>query len=454
MADACQSESFLRRHWPIVGVILLVAASVLILVGLLINPLIVERYVSSDGVLEAKTKQLLWAVEGVMFVSGFVLLMTAWRMKDHTARKQRVVIRCGILLASILVMFVFFEVALGVMNAYIRPVNRQRHYFLIHDAQLGWRNRPGASCQFKGHSVEINSHGHRDFEFPREKPPGEFRVLMLGDSQIFGDGIAREETLAANLETELNDVEVLNASVIGYGTDQRLIYMREEGHRFQPDITLLTIDAYDFYDNSSRRVRSGYGKPMFILQDDKLVLTGVPIPKPDLFERVDRWLQQASSLYHVGRNLRTRLPQADDAPRPEGDQDLSQFQIYPKPQKMAEAQAVTLRLVEEIADESEAVGSRTVLVWLPYMMDLEGNSERNPEHFKTTAQVLAAIRAMTQRREILFIDLRDAIAQRPPETLFRDAMHFSPSGMTVAAKYIAQQLHKTRYISDSQANKK
>ena len=50
--------------------------------------------------------------------------------------------------------------------------------------------------------VRVNTHGLRGPEI-RAKQPGEFRVLLIGDSLTFGHGVHEEETIGAFLRAEL-----------------------------------------------------------------------------------------------------------------------------------------------------------------------------------------------------------------------------------------------------------
>ena len=52
---------------------------------------------------------------------------------------------------------------------------------------------------------------------------------MLGDSFTFGEDVGDDETYSHHLEQLLPGTEVINLGVHGYGHDQMLIYLREEG---------------------------------------------------------------------------------------------------------------------------------------------------------------------------------------------------------------------------------
>ncbi len=113
---------------------------------------------------------------------------------------------------------------------------------------LGWGLPPGSRSFTIDAPVSVNAHGLRDDEFPRAKPPGETRVLALGDSFTFALGVRFEDLYVQQLERLLDARhperrhQVINAGVAGYNTRQELIYLRAEGLGFEPD--LVTVGFY------------------------------------------------------------------------------------------------------------------------------------------------------------------------------------------------------------------
>jgi len=165
---------------------------------------------------------------------------------------------------------------------------------LVHSGTLGWRPRPG----YRTDQFTLNSRGLRGArEYPYEKGSGERRIVAVGDSFTFGSvdpalmaPIPDEAVYTARLEQSLPGVSVLNLGVDGYGTDQLLLYLREEGFKYSPDLVILSV----YVDDLVRATLSfrDYQKPKFELEAGKLVLTGVPVPPPE----------------GNGRNLAFRLP--------------------------------------------------------------------------------------------------------------------------------------------------
>jgi hypothetical protein len=75
------------------------------------------------------------------------------------------------------------------------------------------------------------------------KAPGEIRILCLGDSTTYGQGVADEDTIPALLEAELahrgRGIRVVNAGVRGYGTREEVGLLAEIGPEVEPDRVVL-----------------------------------------------------------------------------------------------------------------------------------------------------------------------------------------------------------------------
>lgn len=109
----------------------------------------------------------------------------------------------------------------------------------------GWEMVPGEPHYTYLERVEINSLGLRGPEVPPAKEPGEVRVLVLGDSLTYGQGVGERDTVPARLEERLRELEpdrrwrVVNAGHRGYSLRQSLGLLAELGERIAPDVVLL-----------------------------------------------------------------------------------------------------------------------------------------------------------------------------------------------------------------------
>ncbi len=110
--------------------------------------------------------------------------------------------------------------------------------------------KPNLDTCFYGARIHINADGLRArAEYARPKPPGVYRVLLLGDSMTFGQGLRDEDTFATLLERELSaggiTTEVINSGVPGYNTAQEAAYLRRTGMSYEPDCVLILFIGND-----------------------------------------------------------------------------------------------------------------------------------------------------------------------------------------------------------------
>jgi hypothetical protein len=151
-----------------------------------------------------------------------------------------------------------------------------------------------------GVPISIDSAGLRDREFPREKPPGVYRIVWLGDSTTLGWGVPLAGTAPKILERELNATgrgrfEVLNAGVGNYNTVQEVEHYLAVDRSFHPDLVILEYFINDAEQVPGERSLGLLGRSYlaaFALSrfDGALRLAGL---RP-------RWREYYASLYRDG----------------------------------------------------------------------------------------------------------------------------------------------------------
>lgn len=96
------------------------------------------------------------------------------------------------------------------------------------------------------YTFRLNSKGFKDIEFNREKEPGTYRILGIGDSFAFGI-VPYEDNYLTLLEDQLNSpkggqrYEVINMGIAGGALDHYLAILVREGLELDPDLVLLSI---------------------------------------------------------------------------------------------------------------------------------------------------------------------------------------------------------------------
>ncbi len=194
------------------------------------------------------------------------------------------------------------EITARVFSRLVEKEPAVPRHLKVFDERYGWSLMPNevATSWRTGEPVEyrINSIGARDDETPYDKPEGTFRIVLLGDSRSFGNGVPIEKHFSSLLEGYFEDVEVINLGVGGFGVDQELLRLRLEGLRYQPDLVLAYVAHYSDHRHMHTE-RWGRQKPRFVMDESgDLVLINSPVPSP--FEggnRLHEWLDDHVATY-------------------------------------------------------------------------------------------------------------------------------------------------------------
>jgi hypothetical protein len=123
---------------------------------------------------------------------------------------------------------------------------------MIHEQPIGYRLRPGLDGEFHHARYQINSIGLRGPELDSPKPKGEKRILVLGDSVVFGIGVNNDQTIPAVVErfASQNSVgsarhRIVNMGVPSYNTEQEFIQFESLGQSLEPDAVVLLFSSND-----------------------------------------------------------------------------------------------------------------------------------------------------------------------------------------------------------------
>jgi len=125
---------------------------------------------------------------------------------------------------------------------------------MIHKSEnprIVYELRPRLDVVFAGGRVTTSDAGHRGLDVSRPKPGSTFRIVGIGDSYMFGQGVSDEETYLARLAEPGNDflfgrrLETVNLAVPGFNTAMEVEMLRERGAALEPDLVLIEIVGND-----------------------------------------------------------------------------------------------------------------------------------------------------------------------------------------------------------------
>jgi hypothetical protein len=243
------------------------------------------------------------------------------------------------------------------------------------DPVLGYRHVPGAQLRWTEEGdglIKINSRGHRDAERTLEKPPGTFRIAVLGDSMTEAVQVNLEQTYTQVLERRLREaghsVEVLNFGLMGYGPLQELLQYRQEVARYRPDVVVLaTFLDNDIADCHPALRYSTDGIPFAILKAGSLSVDYSRAEQSVVAfgKQPAAMLRRYSHLYRLlgswwRRRAETKVAEA-------GTGIPKRFQLYLKspPPEWDEAWSVYDAVVGDLETEVKRGGGRLVVFSVP-----------------------------------------------------------------------------------------
>ena len=332
---------------------------------------------------------------------------------------------------SLVVALAICEVLLRVFGAEVLP----KPDLYVVDPDVGKRMRPGWKGDEFGAPVEINSKGLRDRELPYEKPPGTFRILALGDSWTFGFRMQEPDAYPRQLERILREhasargdarqIEVINAGVIGYSTDQEAAYLRVEGWKYQPDLVLVNYypvnDTHNKLYSYQRRAQLRALHPFLL----------------ELYE-APKHLYLRQFWKGVRRTLKERFRVA----RAGGDEKAAHRDWTGGYQQGARGWEAVVTALADIGAQARERHVPVLLVLLPDTQDLTRYHES--DHPKIEPMLAAAVSAAG----LDYFDLEATFAPyagREDEVRFGKLRHPNARGYGIIADAVAEQVGR-RYL--------
>jgi hypothetical protein len=312
--------------------------------------------------------------------------------QEHSSVSAPAVSRWGPILAAritavtvgLLLPLLVLEVALRMFGPFL-PGNYDTGALVKRHPTLGHFHQPNSRTWLKTPrfttQLDYNPMGLRDPRQSYDKPPGTFRILMLGDSFIEASQVQATETAATQLERILGSmlsrpVEVINAGVFGYGSAQEYLLLDQEGPKYQPDLVLLFFCHCNDVPNNNYRLELIDGdlnralKPYFDLDDDGGPLRLILPPPPSQRTSVRERLRDSSLLYNV---VETGVVYKFELPNPEEAFNGVDGLVDPLRGKYDYRQTgewdrgwrITDQVIEMLRNRSTALGAPLAIVGIP-----------------------------------------------------------------------------------------
>jgi hypothetical protein len=372
--------------------------------------------------------------------------------------------RVGLAFASIVAGLLVAEVVTRIAGGGAASANRSM--FFDYDPEVGWRCRADLDLRFAEPGtcdvrVRCNSRGLRDREHALAKPDGVRRVVVLGDSYAWGQGVENDQTVAAVLERALPGVETVNLGVAAYTSVQELVLFEEEGVRYAPDWTVLLFCDNDLDSNFDDKD----GRRPFVASADgeELRIANRPVP-PAKTQPLTEWLHHHSRLvlefdwcvailreWRDEKRAAARGPAASSEAA-HGEMSFSLLDRFlPPDARMDRAWRTLGTLYARLRDDAAAHGSRLLVAYVPDprlaiesgfhdLVDRAGVPRERADWDrpgKRLAEVCAGI-------GVPCLDLAPTFraAPRPADLFLVGDPHWSAAGAELAARRISAKLRE------------
>ena len=262
-------------------------------------------------------------------------------------------------------------------------------------------------------AVTIDARGCRaDRAGSPDPPPETLRIVAVGDSFTFGQGVEAHEAFPANLERRLEG-RVFNLGVPGYGLDQQLLMLESRGLRLRPDLILVGLHTPDVF-RSTKASHGRFAKPRFRLRDGRLELTNVPVPAPFPPGAVPpaRGLERSRFYRKISVQLERR--------------------------GFGEVWDLTRSLFGRMAEGAAEAEARLVVLLLPPKYAVYGSALERRSQEATTGRIAGILRDLGIEHH----DLTPALAGRASSEVlfFPQDEHFTPAGHRAVAEAVAERL--------------
>lgn len=123
----------------------------------------------------------------------------------------------------------------------------------VSDEEIEYMFKPNQDIQRFGNRQYYNAYGIRSVNFPKEKPQGEYRIIVFGDSVLNGGNQTDQSELATTLLQESlttawkRPVVVGNVSAGSWGPPNMAAYARKFG-LFGADQVIIQLSSHDITD--------------------------------------------------------------------------------------------------------------------------------------------------------------------------------------------------------------
>ncbi len=268
-----------------------------------------------------------------------------------------------------------------------------------------------------------------------------FRIVAIGDSFVFGSFVNEDQTYPAYLESLLDDSDVLNMGVVGYGLDQAVLKYLEFGVEYEANLVIFGTFPHDY-------VRTGlsfygYSKPVFEYDDenDSVELTNTDIPPPqEVYDELKGKLD--SPVLYSYAFLKNRLIRAY----------WKLIDSGAKERYYEEMDIIIEHILTKLVESTQATNAKLLIVEVPHGTGFRDEGSRA---IARSGDAHTHLLSLYEKLAIPYVDLLEELtANYSMEEVFDNLYihvaegttgHFTPEGNLEVARIIKKRLEALKW---------
>ncbi len=337
--------------------------------------------------------------------------------------------KAALLFAIVYLCFAFDQI----VGFYFPPPGQSSPLVVAHPRR-GFSLQPNRIAIDSEFDVRTDQFGFRGAPLLKVKPPGETRILFLGDSVVYGFMLPNGQTPVDQTQHFLAErlrgrrIRCINAGMFGYATWQELDLMQHEGLDVAPDAVVLVFCLNDMLDVLA--VERGVAMRFLVnLQPHvsshwsgtvRAVTALMAKRQSDNTPKREMW--QSNRVFEPGH--------------PGGLSELDQIYVEPPLSVVAEAWEKCFEDLNAIADVCATHSIPFVLVYAPSVHEVTDNSR-----YRRSGRLLGN---WAKDADVAFVDTTDALLAAceheslNADAMFLDSVHLSAIGSRVMSEAIGR----------------
>ncbi|MFA5033833.1 MAG: SGNH/GDSL hydrolase family protein [bacterium] len=289
-------------------------------------------------------------------------------------------------------------------------------------------------------SFHINSQRMRENkEYNYTKDKQSFRILGLGDSFTFGLWVNSEDTYLKAMERMLNSnikpkkFEVINAGVPQYGTVEELIFLENEGKKFNPDLIIVGFYVNDVEENARNS--------NFTLKDGVLTKTKQVLYEHSSHNKIKEFSQNIPVYCFLSQHSqmfnRMRIQIGELLYYRKLYSDLTKNQNIPQDMQREEYNwELTRAILLKMGDVAQSINAKLLIVIIPPYETLSTIKLDADNHTPAYVRLMPII-----SKDVYILDLPPGLFVKSKDRLYyKNDFHWTGEGHRIGAEGIFDYL--------------